>query len=331
MIDAKDPKEDEPVTGFDAASSSRPQAWPDLTLSKWEGTRDALQLWTQIVGKIRLALAPMINHWWQVPLYVSARGLTTSLMHADGRGLEIQFDFVDHILQMWAADGQSRTLALEPRSVADFYATTLAALGELGVSVPILARPVETVHAVPFPQDTDLRPYDPDAAQRFWLALVQADRVMNLFRARYVGKVSPVHFFWGAADLAVSRFSGRTAPRHPGGVPNCADWVQQMAYSHEVSSCGFWPGGSDEGSFYAYAYPAPAGFAQWPVEPSAAYFDPQLAEFILPYAEVRKADDPDATLLAFFQTSYEAAAELGGWDRPALEISPSKIEPGGRR
>lgn len=298
------------------------EPWPDLTLSLWEGTRDTIQLWTQIVGKVRLALAPMTNHWWQVPLYVSARGLTTSLMYAEGRGLEIEFNFLDHRLDLLSTDGRVRRLSLvELRTMADFYAAALAALGELGVSVPMLARPVEMVQAVPFPEDTKPREYDPEAAKRFWLALVQISHVMGLFRSRYIGKVSPVHFFWGAADLAVSRFSGRTAPKHPGGVPNCADWVQEIAYSHEVSSCGFWPGGSDEGSFYAYAYPEPAGFREWHVEPSSASFDSDMGEFILPYRDVRTAADPVATLLTFFQSTYEAAADLAGWDRDALEVT----------
>jgi hypothetical protein len=294
-------------------------AWPELSLSDWEGTRDTLHLWTQIVGKVRLALAPMVNHWWQVPFYVSARGLTTSLIHVGQGGMEMEFNFIDQRLDLRNTDGRMSSVALEPRSVADFYAATLAALAEIDVSVSLLARPVEVAVAVPFPEDTRARPYDPDAARRFWQALVQASRVMGIFRARYIGKVSPVHFFWGAADLAVSRFSGRVAPKHPGGVPNCADWVQEMAYSHELSSCGFWPGGSDEGSFYAYAYPTPAGFSEWPIEPSSAYFDSQLGEFILPYADVRKASDPDAVLLAFFQSTYEAAANLAEWDREALE------------
>ena len=297
------------------------EPWPDLTLSLWEGTRDTIQLWTQIVGKVRLALAPMTNHWWQVPLYVSARGLTTSLMHAEGRGLEIEFNFLEHRLDLRCTDGRNRALNLvELRTIADFYATTLSALGELGITVPMLARPVEIEQVVPFPQDTEPREYDPEAARRFWLALVQISHVMGLFRARYIGKVSPVHFFWGAADLAVSRFSGRTAPTHPGGVPNCADWVQQIAYSHEVSSCGYWPGGSDEGSFYAYAYPAPDGFAEWPVQPSSAHYDSGLGEFILPYRDVRTAADSVTMLLAFFQSTYEAAAELADWDRAALEM-----------
>ena len=298
----------------------RAAAWPELTLSQWEGTRDALHLWTQIVGKIRMALEPMVNHWWQVPLYVSARGLTTSLMHHNGRGIEIEFDFLDHVLRLRTSDGETRAVRLEARSVASFYEETMAALGDLDIHVAVFPRPVELAIAIPFPSDTAPRPYDPAAAHRFWLALVQAQRVMQQFRARFIGKVSPVHFFWGGADLAVTRFSGRPAPTHPGGVPNCPDWVQQMAYSHEVHSCGFWPGGSAEGSFYAYAYPAPQGFAQWPVEPESAYFDNVYGEFLLPYSAVRTADDPDATLLSFFQSTYEAAADLAHWDRTALEV-----------
>jgi len=297
-----------------------PTAWPDLTLAQWQGTRDALHLWTQIVGKVRLALAPMVNHWWQVPFYVSARGLTTSLMHAGPTGLEAEFDFIAQRLELRSSTGARRAIALEPQSVADFYAKVMAALRELRIPVRVLPRPVETAVAIPFPEDTKPRPYDPGAAQRFWLALLQGSRVLGVFRSRFQGKVSPVHFFWGAADLAVSRFSGRRAPRHPGGVPNCPDRIQQLAYSHEVSSCGFWPGGSDEGSFYSYAYPTPPDFAQSPIEPGTAYFDPGLGEFILPYADVRRSHDPDSTLLAFFQSTYDAAAELAGWDREALEV-----------
>jgi hypothetical protein len=294
--------------------------WPELTLSRWADTLDTLQLWTQVVGKVRLALEPMINHWWQVPLYVSARGLTTSLMHDGGRGLEIEFDFVDHRLEIRTSEGEVRSVGLKPRSVADFYGATTDALGDLGIHVPMLARPVELPEVIPFAEDEVHRSYDAVAAQRFWLALVQAHRVMTQFRGRFIGKVSPVHFFWGADDLAVSRFSGRPAPKHRGGIPNCADYVQELAYSHELSSCGFWPGGSAEGSFYSYAYPQPDGFPDWPISPDTAYFDPALGEFILPYAAVRTAADPDAELLAFFQSSYEAAAELAHWDRAALEL-----------
>ena len=293
--------------------------WPRLTLSEWEDTRDTLHLWTQIVGKVRLALEPMINHWWQTTLYVSARGLTTSLMHADGRGLEIEFDFVDHVLHVRTSDGQTREITLEPRSVASFYNATMAALDDVGMRVAIRPWPSEVPVAVPFPDDHEHRSYDAAAARRFWLTLLQAQRVMQRFRARFIGKASPVHFFWGGADLATTRFSGRTAPLHPGGVPNCPDWVQQLAYSHEVHSCGFWPDGSAEGSFYAYAYPQPDGFADWPVEPDAAFYEGAMGEFLLPYEAVRNADDPDAELLAFFQSTYEAAAELGAWDRATLE------------
>jgi hypothetical protein len=296
--------------------------WPDLTLSRWEDTRDSFHMWTQIVGKIRMALEPMVNHWWQVTLYVSARGLTTSLMHAGSTGLEIEFDLIDHVLDLRTSDGRNRQVKLEPRSVASFYAATMAALDELGVHVNILPRPVEVLESIPFPEDEKHHAYDAAAVQRFWLALVRAHRVMTRFRGRFVGKASPVHFFWGGADLAVTRFSGRVAPKHPGGVPNCADWVQQLAYSHEVSSCGFWPNGSAEGSFYAYAYPQPAGFADWPVAPDAASFDHELGEFLLPYAAVRTADDPDAMLMSFFESTYLGAATLAGWDRAALEVAP---------
>lgn len=295
------------------------QTWPELTLPDWEGTRETLHRWTQIVGKVRLALEPMVNHWWQVPLYVSARGLTTSLMHADGVGLEMEFDFVDHHLVVRTATGKTRHVALQPRSVADFYAATMAALDDLGVHVSMLARPVEIPDAIPFAQDELHRDYDAGAAQRFWLALIEAHLVMSRFRAGFVGKSSPVHFFWGGFDLAVTRFSGRTAPRHPGGVPNCADWVMELAYSHEVSSCGYWPGGSEEGSFYSYAYPEPDGFADWKVQPSSAYYDRGLREFLLPYRAVRTADDPEAALLSFLQSTYDAAAERGRWDRASLE------------
>ncbi|HEY7858140.1 MAG TPA: DUF5996 family protein [Candidatus Nanopelagicales bacterium] len=299
--------------------------WPVLTLSKWEDTRDTLHLWSQVVGKVRLALEPMINHWWQVPLYVSARGLTTSLMHVEGRGLELELDFIDHVLLIRTSRGEVREVRLQPQSVADFYAATIAALDDLGISLQLMARPVEVPEAIPFAADTELRAYDPDAAQRFWWALLQSQRVMHEFRGRFIGKVSPVHFFWGSFDLAVSRFSGRLAPKHPGGVPNCADFVQELAYSHELSSAGFWPGGSEEGSFYSYAYPTPEGFADWPVAPAAAYFDKDLGEFLLPYQAVRTSADPDAMLLEFLQSTYEAAATLAQWDRAALEAKPMPV------
>jgi hypothetical protein len=295
--------------------------WPDFVTPAWNDTRDTLHMWTQVVGKVRLGLMPMINHWWQVTLYVSARGLTTSLMPAGHRGLEIEFDFVDHRLELRTTDGQHRAVALEPRSVASFYAATMSALNELDIRVAVSPKPSEVVVAIPFDEDEQHRSYDPAAAHGFWLALVQVHRVLLEFRSGFVGKASPVHFFWGGADLCTTRFSGRPAPKHRGGVPNCPDWVQEMAYSHEVSSCGFWPGGDDDAMFYAYAYPEPAGFAEWPVEPKEAFHDAGLGEFLLPYATVRNAADPDATLLSFFQTTYEAAANLGAWDRAALEAT----------
>jgi Family of unknown function (DUF5996) len=300
-----------------ASTSSR--VWPDLTLARWEDTRTTFHMWTQIVGKVRLALEPMQNHWWQVPFYVSSRGLTTSLMHAGGLGLEMEFDLVDHRLALRTTDGQHAEVLLEPQSVARFYEATMAALGDLGIGVSILARPVEVAEAIPFAEDETHHAYDAAAVHDFWLALVQAHRTLTVFRDRFIGKASPVHFFWGALDLATTRFSGRAAPKHPGGAPNCADWIMELAYSHEVSSCGFWPGGSAEGSFYSYAYPEPAGYTDWLVGPEGASYDAELREFILPYEAVRTAADPDTVLLTFLQSTYEAAAERAGWDRAALE------------
>jgi hypothetical protein len=300
-----------------------PADWPVLDLSASQETMEALHLWTQIVGKVRLELEPMVNHWWQVPLYVSARGLATSLLHDGGVGLEMEFDFIEHRLEIRTTGGATRSVPLAAGTVADFYAETMAALSDVGAPVHIRPYPTEMPSPVPFPEDTTHRPYDADAVHRLWLALVQMQRVMYVFRARFQGKVSPVHFFWGGDDLAVTRFSGRTAPRHRGGVVNCPDWVQQMAYSHEVSSCGYWPGGSDEGMFYSYAYPEPPGFGTHPVEPAAASYDKELGEFVLPYTAVREAENPDDSLLAFFQTTYDAAADLGTWDRAALEVGPT--------
>jgi len=294
------------------------EPWPDLAVTNWHETRDTLHMWLQIVGKIRLELTPLINHWWNVPLYVSARGLTTSLMPAGLRSLEIEFNFVDHVLELRATDGQTREIKLEPQSVATFYRSTMAALGDLDIDVRISPCPSEIIDAIPFATDEVHHSYDRDAVQRFWRALVQVQRVLTMFRARFIGKASPVHLFWGGADLCTTRFSGRTAPKHPGGVPHCPDYVQVLAYSHEVSSAGFWHG-ADEAMFYAYAYPVPDGFADWPVEPADAFFDTQLGEFVLPYSRVQRASDPDANLLAFLQSTYDAAAELAHWDRDALE------------
>jgi hypothetical protein len=297
-------------------------AWPALRVDDWTATRETLHRWTQIVGKIRLAQAPMVNHWWQVTFYVTPRGLTTSAMPAGERTFEIEFDFCAHVLRITVEGGDARTIALEPKTVAAFYAETMSALGELGLDVKIWPVPVEIEQAIPFEHDTEHAAYDPEAAQLFWRQLVQADRVLQLFRGRYAGKVSPVHFFWGGMDLAVTRFTGRLAPRHPGGAPNCADWVMVEGYSHELASCGFWPGGGEEGAFYAYAYPEPDGYRSHPVTPEAAFYAQANGQYLLPYEAVRTAADPDAALLGFLQSTYEAAAIHGNWDREALDYAP---------
>jgi hypothetical protein len=297
------------------------ETWPSLPLQAWQDTFATLHMWTQIVGKTRLALAPRVNHWWNVAFYVTPRGLTTSAMPHRERTFSVDFDFLDHALLVRASDGRTGALPLEPRSVADFYGAYTDLLRGLGLATRIWPRPVEVEISVPFAEDREHASYDPLYAQRFWRVLVQAERVMQRFRGGFLGKCSPVHFFWGACDLAVTRFSGRPAPRHPGGVPNCADWVMWEAYSHEVSSCGFWPGGGPgaEPAFYAYAYPEPPGFADFKIQPREAYYSQEMREFLLPYEAVRTAGSPDEALLAFLQSTYEAAAELGGWDRRALE------------
>lgn len=301
------------MTGPDRAS------WPSLPVAEWEATRDTLHMWSQVVGKVRMALAPPANHWWHTTLYLSPRGLTTSLIPYGRGGFEMEFDFRRHQLTLETSEGEARAVALEPKPVAQFHAETMEALRELGIAVEILPRPVEVVTAIPFPEDYEHAAYDADAAQRFWRLLLQANRVLSGFRGRFTGKVSPVHFFWGAFDLAVTRFSGRSAPTHPGGAPNCAAWVMEEAYSQEVSSAGYWPGGDGEGLFYSYAYPEPDGFADFPIRPDGAFYSKELREFVLPYESVRTADDPDRALLEFLESSYEAAAELAGWDRAALE------------
>ena len=288
-------------------------SWPALPLEQWQPTRDTVHLWTQMVGKTRIGLTPLVNHWWNSTLYVSARGLTTSLMPYRDGGVEIEFDFTRHELSISTTSGATGRMALAPRSVADFYAEYRAQLDSLGIDVRISTMPCEIPDAVPFESDTVHAAYDAEAMNRFWLSLVSAERVLGRFRAGFRGKASPVHFFWGAFDLAVTRFSGRRAPRHPGGIPNCPDWVMVEAYSDEVSSCGYWPGGADEGIFYSYAYPAPAGFADHPVLPSAAYYDRTLGEFVLPYADVRKAADPDTYLMEFLDSTFRAARDLAGW------------------
>ena len=296
------------------------QRWPRLPLDDWVATRDTLHLWTQVVGKVRLANTPLVNHWWNCTLHVNARGLTTTLTpHRSGWDFEMVFDFLDDQLLITRSDGAIRAVTLKPRSVADFYAAVMNSLDELDLSTAIWPMPVEIENAIPFDEDEEHHVYDAEHARTFWRMLRDSERVFAEFRSRFLGKSSPVHFFWGAADLAVTRFSGRPAPPHPGGAPNCGPHVMIEAYSHEVSSSGFWPGGGGEGLFYSYAYPEPDGFRDAPVRPTEARYDDELREFVLPYETVRTADDPDGTLLAFLESTYEAAADRAGWDRGALE------------
>jgi hypothetical protein len=305
--------------------------WPILSFDQWRETNETLHLWSQIIGKIRLSQMPWINHSWHVPLYVTARGLTTSLIPYGTRAFEINFNFSDHRLEIATGCGERRSFALKPMSVAEFYQKTFRVLWELDLKVSIWPMPVEIPDPIqPFPENEKNTSYDPEAVIRFWQALLQVHRVFTDFRARFIGKVSPVHFFWGAFDLAVTRFSGRTAPKHPGGAPNCADWVMVEAYSHEVSSAGFWPGaGLGEPAFYSYAYPEPNGFSEHPVLPKEAYYLKELGEFILPYEAVRTAEQPDTMLMDFLQSTYEAAADLAGWKRDALErqVDPRMAHP----
>jgi hypothetical protein len=294
--------------------------WPDLPYASWRDTATTLQLWTQIVGKIRLTLTPWLNHGWQVPLYVTARGLGTSPIPIGKEILEMEFDFISHRLVARTSRGEKREQPLEPQTVADFFHRVIALLIGIGVAVAIHEMPNEVPNPIRFSQDRTHAAYDPAAAHNFWRALVQTDRVFKFFRTGFLGKASPVHFFWGSFDLAVTRFSGRTAPLHTGGVPGLPDAVTREAYSHEVSSAGFWPGDEavPQAAFYSYAYPEPPGFRNRPVTPGA-HFDAEQGEFILPYDTVRNTADPDAVLLDFLSTTYAAAAESGGWDRAALE------------
>jgi hypothetical protein len=293
--------------------------WPALPVTDWAATRDTLLLWTQMVGKLRLALTPLVNHWWNVPLYVDSRGLTTSLMPVGTAGLEVRLDFFAHRLVALHTDGRERELPLRSGTIAGFYAAFLDLLRELDVHVDLYPVPVEMPDVIPFDEDHRPAEYDPAAAHRFWVSLVSASRVMGRFRARFTGKASPVHFFWGAFDLATTRFSGRGAPVHPGGVPNCPDRVMHEAYDAELSSAGYWPGGAAEGAFYSYTYPEPAGYRERDLGIDGAYYDEALGEFILPYERVRASADPDATLLAFLEATYRCAAETGDW--PAELVS----------
>src|ERR1700738_209171 len=300
--------------------------WPELPYAAWRDTCETLHLWTQIVGKIRLARTPWLNHSWHVALYVTARGLATSPIPDGVRTFEIDFDFIDHVLRIAVSDGTQKHLPLTAHSVASFYATVMAALADIGIHVAIDELPNELPDPIRFSQDRQHASYDPDAARRFWRLLGNADRVFKQFRTAFLGKASPVHFFWGSFDLAVTRFSGRSAPRHPGGVPHLSEAVGAGAYSHEVSSAGFWPGGGtiDYPAFYSYAYPEPAAFRTTRVAPNAAFFSETLGEFILPYDAVRTVANPEQALLEFLQSTYEAAANAAKWDRDALECTPGQ-------
>jgi len=295
---------------------AKPESWPALPLEAWQDTRDTLHMWTQIVGKVRLALSPLINHWWQVPLYVTARGLTTSAIPYRDGIFEVEFDFLSHNLIIRTREGLSRSIPLAPRSVADFYKEFMAALRSLGIDVKIWRMPVEIPNPIAFDQDVQHASYDPEYASRFWRILVLVDTIFQEFRSGFIGKNSPVHFFWGSFDLAVTRFSGRRAPKREG-----ADSITREAYSHEVISAGFWPGGGDMkgAAFYAYAAPEPAGYAQAAVQPGKAFYHPQMKEFFLMYDDVRLDPSPRSALLAFLQSTYDAGANLAKWDRAELE------------
>ena len=294
--------------------------WPDLPYAAWRETVATLQLWTQVVGKVRLMLTPWLNHGWQVPLYVTTRGLGTSPVPAGGEILEIEFDFISHRLVLRTSRGEERTIPLEPKPVAAFYEQVMSCLKDLNVAVAINELPNEVPNPVRFSQDHTHADYDADAAHRFWRALVQIDRVFKFFRSGFLGKASPVHFFWGGFDLAITRFSGRPAPLHPGGIPGLPDSVTREAYSHEVSSAGFWPGNEafPRAAFYSYAYPEPTGFRERPVTQGAVY-NATLGEYIMPYDTIRTATNPDALLIDFLSTTYSAAADTGRWDRASLE------------
>ncbi len=301
--------------------------WPDLPFAAWSDTCDTLQLWTQIAGKVRLASTPLVNHWWNVTFHLNSRGLVAPANVYRGRTFDIVFDFVDHLLRIATSDGRVESFPLAPMSVADFYAAFMERLRRLDIDVHIWTMPSEIENAIPFEQDRTHAQYDREYVSRFRQAIVQSTRVMNEVRARFIGKASPVHFFWGSFDLAVSRFSGRSAPPPKSVTPNVAAWVMAEAYSHEVSSCGFWPGNGGYGraAFYVYAYPEPSGYGDTQLHTPGAFYDKNVGQFILPYDAVRQASDPDTLLLGFFQETYEAAANLADWDRKSLERSERTV------
>lgn len=299
--------------------------WPALAVDSWTETRETLHMWLQVVGKIQMVSTPLVNHWWNVSYEVSARGLRTRLMHLDDRGFDAEFDFLDHQLALRSIDGASRSVALEPRTVADFYTTTMDALRSMHLEAVIVPSPNEVAPAVPFAEDTEHHSYDPEAVTTWWRQLRTVNRVFGLWRAGFAGKDSPVQLFWGSMDLSCVRYSGRPAPAHTGSnPPSCPPWVMAEAESRENSSAGFWSGGSAEGSFYAYAYPAPPGYAEGSV--SVGHYDQEMGEFLLPYADVRTSADPERTLLTFLDETYGLAADLAKWDRAVLDVDPHRLD-----
>ena len=312
------------MAGTDGTIAGR-EGWPALKVSEWRDTQATLHMWLQVVGKIRMAHAPLVNHWWQVPLYVTPRGLGTSSIPYGNGMFDIEFDVIAHRLLIRSSSGEDRSVPLEPQSVAQFHERTMAALAELGIEAPIRPVPTEVDPAVPFAEDHANTSYDAEAVTAYWRQLVQAERVITRFRAEFLGKVSPVHYFWGAMDMACTRFSGRTAPTHPGGAPNCADWVMEEGYSHELSSCGFWAGGGEEGAFYSYAYPEPEGYRDAPIGVEGAFYSEEFRQFLLPYEAVRTAADPDATLLEFLRATYRAAATTASWDEDLI-CDPHRLD-----
>ncbi|MFC3300361.1 hypothetical protein FJV46_07710 [Arthrobacter agilis] len=311
------------------AGATTEDGWPALRVDAWEDTRTTLHMWLQVVGKIRMVHAPLVNHWWQVPLYVTPRGLGTSSIPYRNGMFDLEFDVVAHRLLIRSSSGEDRAVPLEPQSVARFHDRTMVALAELGIEAPIRPVPTEVEPAAPFAEDHANASYDAGAVAAYWRQLIQAERVITRFRSEFLGKVSPVHFFWGAMDLACTRFSGRPAPTHPGGAPNCADWVMEEGYSHELSSCGFWAGGGEEGAFYSYAYPEPDGYRETVIGVDGAFYSDDFRQFLLPYEAVRTAADPDAVLLEFLRATYRAAAVAGGWDE-GLVIDPHRLDRHGR-
>ncbi|WP_336250896.1 DUF5996 family protein [Stomatohabitans albus] len=308
------------------STTANPSAWPSLRVDDWTDTRNTLHMWVQIVGKIRMQYAPLLNHWWQVTFYITPVGMTTSSIPYAGDTFDIEFNFIEHELLFRRSNGKHTSFALEQMTTAEFYAKVKAAMDAIEVPMDIILTPNEVDPAIPFDEDTTHKTYDKEAVTAFWRQLSKAHIAMEEFRSHFIGKVSPVHFFWGSFDMAVTRFEGTIAPRHPGGVPNCGDWVMVEGYSHKLSSCGFWPGGGEEGAFYSYTYPVPDGFSEQKIEPAEAFYSEEFQQFLLPYEAVRQSDNPEEKVRQFFNSTYAVAADLGNWDRKALESTPDRLE-----